>query len=111
MAGAEHRIALVEVVRPYAQLEQSMEEIAQRLGVVVDSAQQHRLAAERDAAVREPVAGFGHLGRELALMTEVERQSDAVLAEHLDQLGSDALRQEARDAGADAQELDVRDRP
>ncbi len=88
-----------------------MEEIAQRLHRVVHPAQQHRLAAERDAAVGEPVAGFRHLGRQLAGVAEVDRQPDAVLAQHGDQLRRDALRQEPRDAGADAQELDVRDRP
>ncbi len=107
--AAEHRIALVEVVRTDAQLEQAVEQLAQHRHGIVDALEQHRLAAERDAAVGQQVGGLRHLRRQLARVAEVDRQPDPVLAQHRHQLGRDALRQEAGDAGADAQELEVRD--
>ena len=56
VAGADHRIGLIEIVGADAQLEQAVEQVAQGLDRIVDSAQQNGLAAEGDAAVRETVA-------------------------------------------------------
>src|SRR6185369_1826296 len=51
MVGALHRIALKQVVRPHAHLEQSTVERLDRFRIVVDATQQHGLVAERNAGV------------------------------------------------------------
>ena len=52
-----------------------------------------------------------HFGGQLARVIDVDAHPERMIfLQHLAELGRDPLRQENRDAGADAEELDVRDR-
>src|SRR3954471_14869911 len=51
--AARDLIGHVDVVRPHARLEQLLHQLLHHLRIVVHAAQQHGLAAERDAGVRE----------------------------------------------------------
>ncbi len=109
MGRADHRVGLVEVVGADADLEQTVEELLQDLGIVVDAAQQDGLAAERDATVGQEVAGGGDIGGQLGGVRKMERQPHPVAAQHCDQFRGDPLRQETGNAASDAQKLDVFD--
>src|SRR5665648_908764 len=114
-AGAEVRgalgeVALVVVVGLDAVLDQLVHELLHDVGAVVDAGQEHRLVAQREAAVGEHVAGLLALGRELLGVVEVRVDVERlVLLEHRHELGGDALREDDGGAGADAHDLDVRD--
>jgi hypothetical protein len=108
---AAHRIALIEVVRPHAQLHQALAERLDRRDGVVDAFQEHRLVVERDPGARELVASRGGIRRELARMVEVDVDPQRMIfREHRAQLVVDALRQRHRHAAPDADDLEVRDR-
>jgi hypothetical protein len=106
------RVALVEIIRTHAAHEQLVHEAFHDVGVVVHAAQQHALIAQRHAVVGQQAQTVAHLRGQLARMIGVDAQPERmVLLQHAAQLGGDALRQEDRHAAADADELDVLDRP
>jgi hypothetical protein len=80
MRRALDRVALVEVVRPHADLQELVEQLPERRDVVVDAFQEHGLAAERDAGVGKPAAGLGDFGRDLVGMREVQAHPHRVVA-------------------------------
>ena len=89
-----------------------MDEALHQLGIVVHTAQKHALIAERYAVVGEQRQTITHLGGELTRMIGVDAQPERMMfLQHAAQLRRDALRQEDRHAAADADELDVLDRP
>src|SRR5262245_199646 len=57
MPGAGRKIAMMQVVRLDAALDEGPHQLAQGLGIVIDAAQQHALAQHRDAGIDEPGAG------------------------------------------------------
>src|SRR5205085_1346542 len=69
------------------------------------------LVAERNAVIRETLERFLYFNGQLARMIHVHAHPQwMVLLQHLAKRGRDALRQENRNARADAEKLDVRNR-
>ena len=111
VGAAGDQVALVEVIGPDAHAQQAMDEGRHHPGVVVDPAEQHRLVAQRHPGVAQALARLAQILGALLRMIDVDAHPDrTVLLEHLAQLRRDALRQENRDARADADELHVLDR-
>ncbi len=110
VAGALDEVALVQVVRPDPVRDELVDQRALDVDAVVDAREQHALVADRQAGPRQLVDRARDLGRDLVGVVEVQVDPErVVLLEHLAQLVVDALRQEDRDAAADADDLDVRD--
>ena len=65
MPAALDQVAVVEVVRPDADLDQLVHELALDVDAVVDAGEQHRLVADRDAGAGQPVDRARDLGRDL----------------------------------------------
>jgi hypothetical protein len=108
--GADHRVALEQVVRPHPRAQEAAKQRAQALGRRVDAAQQHRLVADRHAVIDQALARGAGLGRQLLGVVEVRvDEQRRVAAQHRAQLVVDAHRAHHRDAGADADGLEVRD--
>ncbi len=103
-------VHLVEIVRPDAHGQALLHQVADGGHRGVQPAHQHRLVLHRDPVVDEPLARLARLGGDLLGVVEVrdhvERREPAQRAA---QLVVDAHRQADRDAGADADDLDVRD--
>ena len=53
MAGAFHEIALIEIVRAHANLDEIVDELALDVYRIVDARQQHALIAQRHAGARQ----------------------------------------------------------
>ena len=112
MRRAADRIALVQIVRPHPHQQQLVHELPHRLHVVVHALEQHGLRAERNAGVGQPGTGLGRFRRALVRMDEVQAHPDRMVPpQHAAQLARDPLRQHGRHLRADADELDVRNRP
>ena len=115
-AGAQVRaaldeIALVEVVGAHTAHEQLVHEAFHHARVVVHTAEEHALIAERHAVVGEHGQGITHLGGELARVVRVDAHPQrVVLLQDAAKLRRDALRHKDGHAGADADEFDVLDR-
>ena len=89
-----------------------MHEGLHHLGIVVHSLEQHALVAERDAGEAESITGVAQLGGGFLGVVDVDAHPDrTVLLEDLAERRRDPLRQEDGNAGADANELHVLDRP
>ena len=111
MGRAFDQVAGIEIIRPHAHHQQAMHERLHHLDVVIDTGEEYRLIAERDAGKRQALAGRGELAGDLLRMIGMDAQPDrSVLAEDLGELRRDALRQEDGDTRTDADELDVLDR-
>ncbi len=105
-------IHLVKIVGPHAHPQQPMNERLHHLGVIVHALQQYALVAKRHARKTQPRAGIAQLGGGLFRMVDVDAHPDRpVLLENLAQLRRDALRQERRNARANANKLHMLDRP
>ena len=112
MRRAADRIALVEVIGLHPALQKTMHQRHHDLRVVVDAFEQHGLRAQRDARIGQPRSRFGHLFGQLCGMGDMDAHPQRMIfAQDLDQILGDALRQHHGDFRADAQELDVLDRP
>ncbi len=79
---------------------------------VVDPLQQDRLAAQRDAGIGQPRIGFRGLGRQFRRMRHMDAEPQRmVFPQHLHQGFGDAHGKHRRHLAAEADELDVLDRP
>ncbi len=88
-----------------------MHQLHHHLGVVVDSLEQHRLAAERDAGSRQAVQRGNGGRRQLARVIEMRVHEDrVVLLHHLAEFRRNPLRKVRGDATSDPDDLDMRDR-
>ena len=88
-----------------------MEQALHHLDVVIDALEQHGLAPERDAGVRELLARAPAVGRQLDRVREMHAQEQRVVApEDGEQSIRDALRHHRGHLRPDAQDLDVLDR-
>ncbi len=111
MVGALGQVRLVQVVGFHPSQEQLVHQAFHDLRVVVDALEQNGLAPQRHARVRQHAAGGFHLRRQFVRMVEMQvHVNRVVLLDDLAELGSDALRQGARDARADADDFQMRDR-
>ena len=83
----------------------------ERRRIVIDAAQQHRLAHQRKARIGEPGARGPRRRREFARMIGVDRNPGGrpVDPQCRDHFGADPLRIGDRHAGMDADDLDVID--
>ena len=107
---AVDEIALVEVVGAHAVLHQLVVQVHDDVRAVIDAGEQHGLAAEGDARVRQPRQRLFHFRRDLVRVVEVDvHPYGMVFRQHRRQLRGDALRQEDGHARADADDFDVRD--
>ena len=85
--------------------------VLHRFEIVVYACQQHALVAERNAGVGEALERFFHFNRQLARMIHVHAHPERMMfLQHRAKLRRDSLRQENRNARADAKKLDVRNR-
>ena len=111
MRRAGREIAVVQVVRLDAVLDQRAHQRAERLRIVVDALEQHRLAEHRDAGVDDARAGFARRVGQFARVVGVQHHVggfafDLQRAHHL---AGDARGIGDRHAGVDADDLDVVD--
>ncbi len=72
MRGARSEIAVVEIVRLHAALDQGAHEITQASRIVVHAAQQHGLTQHGDAGIDQTGARGPRLGAELACVVGVQ---------------------------------------
>ena len=111
MRGAGDQVALVDVIRLHAAHEQLLHVRLHHQRIVVDVLEQDALVAERNARIGQPAHRVAHLGRQLARMIRVDAQEQRMkFFQHLAEFRGDALGQKRRDARADAQEFNVRNR-
>ena len=88
-----------------------MDELLHGVRVVIDALEEHALIAERDAAVRKASQGLTHLAGQFTRVVHMHTHPQGmILAEHRAEFGSDALREENRDARADSKKFEVRNR-
>ncbi len=86
-----------------------MHERFHRFEIVVHAFEQDALIAERDAGVGESLERLLDFNRELARMIDVHAHPKRMMfCEHRAKFRRDPLRQENRNARADAEKLDVR---
>ena len=103
-------IALIKVIRTNAAAEELVDKGTHGVRVVVDSSEQDALVAQRNAGVGEAPERVAHFGGEFARVVDVHTHPQRVeFFEHGAKFRRDALREKDGDAGADAEELDVRD--
>ena len=106
------QVALVEVVRPHANLHQIVHQFALDVDRIVDPGQQHALVAQRHAGPRQAITGRRQLGRDLLGMVDVDVEPEGmVLFDHLAEFGRHAHGQKDGHARADADDLHVGDGP
>ena len=111
MVRALRQVRLIEIVRLHAGQQELVHQSLHDLRIVVDAFQKHGLRPERHAGIGQPAAGVDDLGRQLVRMVEMQVHIHGVIFFHdLAESGRDALRQAAGDAGADAQDFQMRDR-
>ncbi len=110
VGGALDQIALIQVVGPDAAHEELVNEALHDFWFIVHAAQEHALIPQWHAVVCEDAEAFADLGGEFAGMIGVDAdEKRVVLLQHAAQLWGDPLWKENGHAGADAEELDVRD--
>jgi len=76
MAGARREIAVVQVVGLDPRLDEGPHQPGERRGVIIDPAQQHRLAEHRNPGVDDPGAGGPGRGRQLTRVIGVQGDID-----------------------------------
>ena len=109
VAQTQGRIAGIDVVRTDTHLDQTVNQLHHHVGAVVHAGQQHGLVAQGDTGVSQHSAGLGSLGSELLGGVEVGIQPHGViLLQHVAQLGSDTLGAHHGGAGAQTDDLHVR---
>ena len=103
---------MVQVVRLDAAFDQRAHQRAERLRIVVDAGEQHRLAQHRDAGVDQPRAGLARGLGQFARMVGVQHHIGrlALGFERPHELRRDAGGIGGRHAAVHADHLDVRDR-
>ena len=79
MRGAGGKVRVVEIVGFYAHLDEGAHQRLQRVGVVVDAAQQHALAHHRGAVIDQPPAGRARGARQFARVIGVQRDIDGLV--------------------------------
>ena len=111
MRGAWRQIAVVQVVRLDATFDESAHQRFERRRIVVDAAQQHRLADERNAGVGEFCAGRARLRGQFARMVRMycDPGRGALDLQRIDQRGGHPSRIGDRNTRVDADDLHVGD--
>ena len=111
MVGALGQVRLVQVVGFHPSQKQLVHQAFHDLRVIVDAFEQNGLGAQRHARVRQHAAGGFYLRRQFVRVVEMQvHVNRVVLLDDLAELGGDPLRQSARDARADADDFQMRDR-
>ena len=112
MRRARREIAVVEIIRLDAVLDEAAHQRRERLRVVVDAAQQHGLPEKRDAGISEPGDCGASRGRELARVVGVQRHIRrlALGLQRADERRRDARRIDQRHARVEADHLHMGDR-
>ena len=108
VTGAFHQVALIQVIRPHTNAHQVLHQLAHDVRAIVDSGQQHRLVAQRDACPGEFIAGISQFRGDLVGVVDMDVQPQRVeFLQHIGQFGGDAHGHEYRYAAADADDLDM----
>ena len=111
MRRAGRQIGVVQVIGLDPAFDQRPQQRAERLDIVVDAAQQHRLAQHRNAGIDETrkrrARAFSQFARMIGMQND-ERRLAAAQRAH--QSRRDPLRRRDRHAGVHADHLDVLDR-
>ncbi len=112
MRGAGREIAMMQVVRLDPAFDQRAHQRAERLRIVVDACEQHRLAQHGNAGVDHPRARLARRFSQLAGVIGMQHHvcGLALRFERADELRRDPSRFGDRHAGVDADDFDVRDR-
>ena len=112
MRRARRKIAMMQVIGLDAAFDEGPHQRFQDFGIVIDATQQHRLAHQGNAGVRQPRAGGAGLGRQFARMVGMNGDPGrrALRAQRPNHVAVDARRRGHRHAGVDADDLDVIDR-
>ena len=110
MLRTGHRITLVQVVGPDADLQESLAEGLHRVGLIVHTPQQDGLVVDRYAASEEPFAGLGRFRCDLLRVIELgDEPQGSVPFQYPAETACDALRQSDRHPASDADDLHVSD--
>ena len=108
VGGAFDEVALVEVVRANAAHEEFLDKFLLDLDGVVDSIEKNGLIPHDDAGVGQATEGVANLGGKFVGVIGVDGKEEGMkLLEHIAEFRGDSLRKEKRDAGAEAEELNV----
>ena len=109
VAQTQRRIAGIDVVGADTHLDQTVNQLHHHVRAIVHAGQQHGLVAQGDTGVSQHSAGLGGFGSELLGGVEVGVQPHGViLLQHLAQLGSNTLGAHHGGAGAQTDDLHVR---
>src|SRR6185503_4661458 len=112
VSRAGDEVALVHVVWLHPAQKKLLHERLHHGHVVIDMLEEHGLVAQRNTRIRQAAERVAHLGGQLAWVVGVDADEERMkLSQHRAQLRSDALREKDRNAGPDAKELDVPNRP
>ena len=109
VGGADDGVALVEIVRLHARLQQAVHEPLHGVHVVIDAREEHRLAAKGNAGIGKPRTGLDRFRGELIGVREMDADPEGMVAlQDPGEGNGDALRHHDGCLGADPQELHVR---
>ena len=98
MLDTHREVALVDVVRAYTNLYETLDELLHHVSAVVDTTEENGLVAQWDTSVSKTGAGCSRLLGDLLWVVEVSVQPEwVILLEHVAELRGDALR--ANDRG------------
>ena len=108
--GALDEIALIEVVWANAAHEEFLDQFLLDLDGVVDPFEKNGLVSHDNAGVGQATEGVADLGGEFLGVVGVDGKEEGMeLLEHIAEFRGDSLGEEKRDAGAEAEELNVGD--
>lgn len=111
MCGALDEITLIEIVGADSAHEKPVNELLLNFDRIVHPLQKHGLVTHWDACVSEAAQSITDLRGQLTGVIDVDRNKERViLLEHLAEIIGDSLREKNRDACANADELNMRDR-
>lgn len=106
MFEAHGEVALVNIIRSHAHLDEFVDEVSHHEDAVVDAAEEDALVAERHTRISESLASGCRFRCHLIRMVEVGVDPyRVVFLKHLAQLRSDTLRADHRGTGADTHYL------
>src|SRR5438552_9420257 len=112
MRRAVNQVALINVVWTHATHEEFVHKRLHSFQIVVHPGEQNALVSERDTRVGETLQRLLHLNRQLARMIHMHTHPKRMIfRQYRAQLRCDALRQANRNARANAEKLNVRNRP
>ena len=108
MGRAGDELALVEIVGPDPDTDQSLHEILHHRRRVVDPPEQHALVQHGDSGLCNPDARLSRIFGDLSGVVELRADPKGLeLPEHPEQVVGDALRERAGKPGPDPHDLDL----